>query len=227
LPITEQANSATRRALVLGLAAAGLSSCIGQTLLMNRQLGFAAGLFARKPRLTREQVAKYAAASISVRMAGGSGEAMVLLNRIEGRDLFWLSIDRVLLVTRGGRLVQTAGLNVNLARTMLPVPDPVDGALLTSDRVYAQRTLDYDDFGLGLEARSRFYVQRKDPIVVLGSTLPTVRVIEEGHVKALKWYFTNTYWVHGETGAVWRSRQHFHPDSSAIVLTTLRPAQVA
>lgn len=215
-----------RRALVLGLGATGLSSCAGQSPLMNRQLQFAVSLFAPAPPLTREQVAKYASASISVHMSGSSGEAMVLLNRIEGRDLFWLTSDRILLVTRGGRLMQTAGLSVNLAHTVLTESDPVDGGLLSADRKRTQRDLDYDDYGMGLEARSRFYVQRKDPITVLGSTLPTVRVIEEAHVKALKWYFTNTYWVHGETGAVWRSRQHFHPDSSAIVLTTLRPVQM-
>jgi hypothetical protein len=213
----------TRRALLLALAAAGLSGCahgdniIWQHLKLLRRVGGSSG------GLKREDVAKFPAASIAARLGGGR-EVLILLDRIEGRDYFWLSTDYVMLVTRGGRLMQTAGFANDLARTTLPAPDPVDGGLLGADRQNSLRLLDYEDFGTGVPATSKYRVVKKDPLTIIGSTIPTVRVIERVQIRPLKWYFTNTYWVHEETGQVWRSRQRFHPDHPALTITTMRPA---
>jgi hypothetical protein len=216
----------TRRAALtaLGLAGfSGLAGCVGQNNLLWRHFG----LLLHKPRaatLKRADVAKFAAASIAVR-AGNRPEGLVLLDRIEGRDLYWLSSDRILLVTRGGRLTQTAGLRANLGHTVFPVPDPVDGAILSSSGERSTRLLDYEEFGIGLEADSEFRVEKKQPITILGAALPTLRVRERVRVRSLKWGFTNTYWAHEQTGAVWRSSQHFHPDYPALTITTLRPVR--
>jgi hypothetical protein len=180
------------------------------------------GTFAKPKGLKREAVAKFAAASISVRV-GGSAEALVLLNRIEGRNQFWFSSDEIMLVTRGGRLTQTSGFQTDLMHTEMTTPDPVDGALLRADHATSQRVLDYEDFGVGIQARSKYRVVRREPILIIGSTIPTVRVVEQVRVPTLKWWFTNTYWVHEQTGAVWKSRQHFHPERPVLTITTMRP----
>lgn len=221
MPIIDRRGAtATRRSLILALAV-GVSSCMGSDNAVLRHARFLTATIRKPPALKREDVAKFAAASISVRV-GGAAEALVLLNRIEGKNQFWFSSDRIMLVTRGGRVTQTAGFQSDLVHTEMTTPDPVDGALLTADHGASQRLLDYEDFGVGIQARSKYRIVGRDPIQIIGSTIPTVRVVEQVRVPALKWWFTNTYWVHEQTGAVWKSRQHFHPERPVLTITTMR-----
>ena len=210
----------TRRLALMSLLA--LPACSTQDNLIFRHGSLALKALTAKPRrLTREDVAKYNAASISVRIGNGA-EGLILLNRIEHRDCFWLASSRVLIVTRGGRLIQTSGLRSNLMNTNMATPDPVDGALLTADRSKSIRSLDFEEYGFGIEATSRFELVKKEPVQILGTNLPMVRAREHVHVPDLKWHHSNTYWAHEETGAVWRSVQHYHPDQPAVTITTLR-----
>ena len=78
----------------------------------------------RRPSLEKEQVAQIPYASMSVRV-GRRGEQLIVLNRIEGRKLLWLSGDNIMLVTRDGRLVQTGGLRFNLIQTAFVGNDPL------------------------------------------------------------------------------------------------------
>ncbi|MFO1187821.1 MAG: YjbF family lipoprotein [Alphaproteobacteria bacterium] len=214
----------TRRAALLGLTATGLSACIKSDNVLLRHVQLLTGTFKVNKGLTREDVAKFQAASIAARFGGGQ-EVLILLQRVEGRNLYWLSTDRVMLVTRGGRLVQTAGFPNDLAHTSFIGPDPVDRGLLRAHGQMSVRQLDYDDFGLALFATSKYRVVKKDPIRIIGATIPTVRVTEKVRMRSLKWHYTNTYWVHEETGVVWQSRQRFHPDHPALTITTMRPVR--
>lgn len=213
----------SRRAVLAGLAAS-LSACVPSESIVFRhaQLLWGGGKGGRP--ISRDDVARIPAASIAVRM-GSSREVLVLLDRVDGRDHFWLSTDRVMLVTRGGRLIQTAGFPNDLQHTSFPSGDPVDGRLLAMNAQMSVRLLDYEEFGTGLPATSKYRVVKKEPLSIIGSTIPTVRVSERVRMRSLKWHFTNTYWVHEETGVIWRSRQHFHPDHPALTMTTMRPAR--
>jgi hypothetical protein len=197
---------------------------MGTDNVLLRHMRLLTATFGKPPALKREDVAKFAAASISVRV-GSAPEALVLLNRIEGRDQFWFSSDHIMLVTRGGRVTQTAGFQTDLMHTEMPTPDPVDGALLTADHGASLRLLDYEEFGVGIQARSQYRLLGRDPIRIIGSSIPTLRIIEQVRVPTLKWWFTNTYWVHEQTAAVWKSRQHFHPDRPVLTITTMRPVK--
>ena len=219
-----QTGPLTRRAALLGLTAAGLAGCVKSDNVLLQHARLLTGTFKVNKGLTREDVAKFQAASIAARFGGGL-EVLILLQRIEGRNLYWLSTDRVMLVTRGGRLVQTAGFPNDLAHTSFLGPDPVDRGLLHANGQMSVRQLDYDEFGTALFATSKYRVVKKDPIRIIGATIPTVRVSERVRMRSLKWHFTNTYWVHEETGAVWQSRQRFHPDHPALTLTTMRPVR--
>lgn len=222
MPGVETPHRISRRALMLGLAGT-LGGCVASDGIVFRHAQLLWGATKGARPLSREDVARFQAASIAVRM-GGSREVLVLLDRIAGRDYFWLSTDRVMLVTRGGRLVQTAGFPNDLLHTTLISPDPVDGRLLAMHGQMSLRTLDYEEYGTGLYATSKYRVLKKEPLSIIGSTIPTVRVRERVRMSSLKWRFTNYYWVHEQTGAVWRSRQYFHPAHPPLTMTVMRPA---
>lgn len=216
--------------LLAGLVpVAALAGCSTGGSLINEHARLATtGLFSRKSAgLTRDVVAQFPAASMGIKV-GRKPEALILLSRVEDRDLVWRSGDNIVLVTRGGRLLKTAGLRSNLGGTHFITPDPVDGTLLSTVKTRMTRLIDLGpDYGTSLEARSTFTTQRSEKINILGAEIATVRVREKVRVPRLKWGHTNYYWADERTGFVWRSRQRFHINYPALTLTVLRPARLS
>ena len=86
--------------------------------------------------------------------------------------------------------------------------------------------VDFADRGaFGIPMRCRVTYAGNEDIEILGGLMPTRRRIESCHVEVLDWDFENVFWEDPETGYVWRSKQHIHPQSPPIMLEVLRPAQ--
>src|SRR5262245_23959254 len=70
-----------------------------------------------RPRdVSREQAAQVPFATIGIRVDGGA-QTMLVLATDTGGDLLWTSAARAALLTRGGRILQSAGFRENLAAT--------------------------------------------------------------------------------------------------------------
>jgi hypothetical protein len=63
-----------------------------------------------------------------------------------------------------------------------------------------------------------------ESVTILGKAISTVHVTEDCSVPALKWSFTNHYWISPTSGVVWQSLQHTHPKLDPLTIEVLRPA---
>ena len=183
-------------------------------------------LFRHQPRypLTRAQADELPYASLGASFGNGRG-AVLILASYDGADLRWVSADRVLLVTRGGRLVKTAGLPQDLRRAEFVGGDPVLAGLhRLNNPVVAECQLDLlpgNEFGV--PAHTRFTPGARESITILDRSCDVVRVEERITVPLWNWSATNTWWADAATGFVWRSIQQFCPQTPAITLETLKP----
>lgn len=175
--------------------------------------------------ITREKVKALPYAQIAVALDDNQ-PALVVLAEATGPDLHWVSQDRVVFVTRGGRLIQTAGLPADLQATSLVDTDPVIASRLhlLSGPVTVRRYLDLENIGYGVAVESVVTPQQPETIAVLDRSLATVRIAETCRAAQIDWEHTNLYWADTRSGRIWRSRQHVHPDTPAITITVLKPA---
>ena len=117
---------------------------------------------------------------------------------------FYSAVD-IVLVTRRGRLVKTAGLPRNIRSTQLTADDPVAGRLHEFRRpLRASRTVDFDDDGgFGMPIDSRFDSLGRRSITILDIEFDTVLVRERNTSRTRRWNFDNFYWVDPADGFVW------------------------
>ena len=225
---TGRVSGPTRRALVTGsICSAMLAGCANPALFVRNADAVAKQVFGgKRPALTRDQVAQFAAASVSVALGGGTPQ-LLLLTRVDGANHQWGLNGQMVLQTRGGRLTATGGFAHDLARTSELMPDPAQTGLLQAEDARCIRLLDYSDaYGTGCEAHSRFHVEGPETLEILGAHIATLRIAERVEVKTISWRHSNLFWVEQATGMVWRSQQHFHPDLAAMTITTMRPSNV-
>lgn len=177
-----------------------------------------------KIRVTRDQAASVAYASMGYSLDGGN-QAMLILATDSGGELLWTSSAHVVIVTRQGRIVRTLGLGHDLSglttRNNTPSP-PLTAAIqapFTSTRLQ-----DFPELGLyGVEVSCRATATGRQSIKILGQAVPTVRVDESCRSSRPDWSFTDNFWVDGDSGLVWRSRQHVHPNGGTVETEIFRP----
>jgi hypothetical protein len=215
----------SRRQVLLG-AALGVAGCTPDgfysKIYQSGQMIFGSG---PRATLTREKVKALPYAQIAVSL-DDSQPALVVLAEATGPELRWVSQDRVVFVTRGGRLIQTAGLSSDLQATSVIGTDPVISSVLhlLGAPVTVRRYLDLEDLGYGIAVESVVVPQQPETIEVLGRPLATIRVAETCRAAQIDWEHTNLYWADTRSGRIWRSQQHVHPDTPAITITLLKPA---
>lgn len=219
----------SRRALVkaaASLAPLAVAGCSGNPHVREYLSVMSQALGAKQSRqIPRSEVAKYAAASLQIQLGNGPA-GLILLHSVQGQDRLWLSSDNILIVTRGGRLMQTGGFKHDLAGTTLLTHDPADGGLLTSDGTKCVRTLAYATNGNNADAQvtavSRFEVVGPRTLEILGVETPTLYVREHVYTREVVWRYRNEFWADMRSPTVWKSRQHIYPDQPPLTLTTLR-----
>jgi Group 4 capsule polysaccharide lipoprotein gfcB, YjbF len=103
----------------------------------------------------------------------------------------------------------------------MPPPAPaeaVHGAFVSS------RLEDFSDHGLyGVLVSCRAHLVGRQSIKILGQAIAALRVDEICTSRKPEWSFTDNFWVDGDNGLVWRSRQHVGPDGGIVETEIFRP----
>ncbi len=216
----------TRRGFLSTGLALFTTGCLGNPVLSNAASAIKLATVGHPdPPIKRSVIARLPYATIAARFGKGP-RAILVLGRNDRGDLHWISGDRAAIVTRGGRVVKTAGLSVNLKDVRAMSRDPVAAGLhaLSGDATFT-RFVDIDRGRLyGVPIDSRFAVVGRRAVVILELPFDTILVRERNVARTLNWSFENAYWVDPEDGFVWKSRQHVARDLPPIELEVLKPA---
>jgi hypothetical protein len=177
-----------------------------------------------KVRITREQAAAIPYATMGYSLEG-ENQALVVLGTDSGGQLLWTSSAHVVIVTRDGRIVRTLGLGHDLSglttRNDMAIPAP---AAAIREAFSSTRLEDFPELGLyGILVTCRAHLVGRQSITILGQAIPTFRVDETCNSLTPDWSFTDSFWVDGDSGLVWRSRQHIHPKGGIVETEIFRP----
>jgi len=226
----------SRRSLIAGLLSLPVAACsnIGVDQSITRALPSFAQNITRAIRfyliglpdypISREIVNNLPYASIAAKIGKGPHSLLVLWRR-ERDDLHWLSADNSVLVTRGGRVVKTAGLMENIRDSIFVGPDPVATGLHNgANGITSKRTLDIEPGRYILPVDSTFEVRGPRRITITEIDFDTILVVERNVVRTVNWSFNNLYWVDPADGFVWKSRQHIARGFPPVVIEMLKPA---
>jgi hypothetical protein len=177
-----------------------------------------------KIRVTRDQAAAISYASMGYSLDGGN-QAMLILATDSGGELLWTSGAHVVIVTSNGRIVRTLGLGHDLSGVTTPngtTMPPLSAAL--RNPFTSSRLEDFPELGLyGVQVSCRTQMVGRQSINILGQAIPTIRVDEYCRSNRPDWSFTDNFWVDGDSGQVWRSRQHVHPQGGTVDTEIFRP----
>ena len=175
-------------------------------------------------RITREQAAAIPYASLGYNLEGGNQDILVLATD-SGGDLLWTSSAHVVIVTRDGRIVRTVGLGQDLSNTTsrdqkgLPPPAAAIRTPFSSTRL--EDFADQNLYGVRVSCQAK--LAGRQNIRILGQGIATIRVDESCNSRNPDWSFTNSFWVDQDSGLVWRSRQHVHPQGVPVEIEIFRP----
>ena len=174
-------------------------------------------------RVTRDQASAIPYASIGYSLDDGN-QMMLVLATDSGGDLLWTGASHVVIVTRDGRIVRTAGMGHDLAGLTVrggtaPPPSAAIQAPFSTIRLE-----DFSELGLyGVQLSCRTRLVGRQKIEVLGQVMTTDRIDEACRSETPNWSFVDIYWVDPENGLVWRSRQHIHPKGGKVETDLFRP----
>lgn len=175
-------------------------------------------------RVGRDEAAAIPYASMGFRLDKGN-QILLVLGTDSGGELLWTSAAHVVIVTRDGRIVRTVGLGHDLSGTTASdARAPLAPGAAIRGAFTSVRLQDYPELGLyGITVSCRTQMVGRQTITILGQAIPTVRVDEACQSRGVDWSFVNTYWVDGDSGLVWQSRQHIHPRAGIIETEIFRP----
>ena len=170
-------------------------------------------------RVTYQQAAGIPFSTIGVRV-GDSTEGILVLGSSNGDEQLWTAASHIVLVTRNGRVVRTAGLEENLSEMRL-VRGSVSGSLPSAETVWEA---DFPDRHLySVPVTCKAYSGGADTYNNFNSAVPVIKVMDECRSDKIDWSFTNTYWIAPQTGLMWHSIQHISPKLDPLELRVLRP----
>jgi len=175
-------------------------------------------------RITRDQAAAIAYASMGYRVNGASEQLVVLATDANGEQL-WTSKARIVIVTRDGRVARTVGLPHDKAGMSPKTGEtlPAVAAALKGDVTYT-RLEDFPDIpAYDITLTCTVSKKRAETVVILGHGIPTIRMDEACHTTDRKWSFTDRFWLDPDATMVWRSLQHLDPLGTVIETEILRP----
>jgi len=175
--------------------------------------------------IARDDAARVPYASIGVRVDSGP-QILLVLATATGPDLLWTSGAQVAIVTRGGRILKTAGFRENLGATWFQVSDPLARAMMPGEK--SLRFVDLPgQNAYSMPIESSYAAEVPETIVILGASLQTMRVAEENHCTQRNWNFQNLFWLDPENRFIWRSSQTLTPKGPVLEIEVLRPLQTS
>ncbi|MGH8529116.1 MAG: YjbF family lipoprotein [Nevskiales bacterium] len=218
-----------RRAFLTGALSLAVSGCVANPLFKSLGESFSARRKqSRQGAFSAQDVARLPYASMGVRI-GESRQALVVLAKNINDDLYWVTADQLLFVTRFGRLIRTNGLIKDLKTTRFGALDPVQTGLQrvppggeTLVRFVDLRPAQPREKDVA--ATSVFHPKEEDVITILGQPRVTLRVEEHVSYWRWNWHVKNQYWVDPGTGFVWKSLQHTAPQLGVTELEMFKPA---
>jgi hypothetical protein len=221
----------SRRKLIRRLGVAGAACVAGcshnSTLDLMRASFFGPSTGTAGYPATPEQIADLPYATLGVKIGDGPAAVMVLAQQ-QGGELVWASQDRVVFVTRGGRLIQTIGLTRDLARTDIVGNDPLskisDQTVSLSSTPLTELVDLHSPDELSVPVRATLSILGTETIEIMGRPRATVHVLEALSVDKWTWTANNHYWVDIHNHRVWRSVVQFCPQVPPIRLELLKPA---
>lgn len=227
MEITRLAPLTRRGFLAAGAAAVAAAGCSHTPTLQLVKDSFSlTGASASAYPRTREQVEAAPYAQLGARIGNGARGIMVLSAQ-QGDDLQWLSANRIMLVTRRGRIVKTVGLPTDLSGCALYGPDLLDQYRFEAPAApvaILRRSIDIGA-AFGISVQSKFTVEGDESITILDQTFDTVRIREDMESTDRKWRHPNRYWLSKRSALAWRSLQYVSPDMPPIEMEILkRPA---
>lgn len=175
---------------------------------------------------TADQIADLPYATLGVQIGDGKPAVMVLA-QVQATGLVWASKDRVVFITRGGRLVQTVGLPRDLSREVSIGEDPIAQPPVRwpEGPVTINRLIDLhapDEFSVPV--RSTLQALGQERIEILGRPRSGMHVAEHVEVDTWNWRTTNQFWVDMHEGYVWRAIVSYCPQTPPIKMELLKPA---
>ena len=172
--------------------------------------------------ISREMVENIPYASLRIKIGKGPAGLMIL-QKIEGNTLSWISRDEVLIQTKNGRIVRTSKLNNDLSDYYYDT-DPEFIEILEEKKIKSQRVISLTNpkaSHIELQVTSSTK-DKKETIEILGNEYELIKISEKIHNRLIKWKFTNTYWVDSE-GFVWKTIQQIAPNVPPIVIEVTKP----
>jgi len=202
----------------LTLALAGCNGAmvrIGQTV--SKQL------YDDDPGIKLEQIDAIPYSSLIARVGSGP-TSIIVLGTIQGEDRHWFSADKSVIVTRNGRVVQTANFPSDLAHTSFFDADPISSRVPVQPQTILRRQIDIvpgNFFGINIV--SHFVVaSQPEALTVYGKSYNVIKIIENCKAEQVSWEFTNTYWQDVATGLICKSVQYYVPASPPMELAVGR-----
>tara|TARA_B110000014_G_C20103004_1_gene579441 strand:+ start:916 stop:1605 length:690 start_codon:yes stop_codon:yes gene_type:complete len=172
--------------------------------------------------ISREMVENIPYASLRIKIGKGPAGLMIL-QKIEGNTLSWISRDEVLIQTKNGRIVRTSKLNNDLSDYYYDT-DPEFIEILEEKKIKSQRVISLTNpkaSHIELQVTSSTK-DKKETIEILGNEYELIKISEKIHNRLIKWKYTNTYWVDSE-GFVWKTIQQIAPNVPPIVIEVTKP----
>ena len=173
-------------------------------------------------KVSYESAALVPYASIGMEV-GDSPQVLLVLTTALPHEHLWTSPSHIVIVTRKGRIVSTAGLARNLTDLAYSgVASPQ--AALQHPGMPQHLIADFADLGAySVSITCVPQPARAERITILGHMLSTLRVDERCRAPSLHWDFTDSFWLDPSTGLTWQSHQHIQPHFSAVTIQLFRP----
>lgn len=181
-------------------------------------------MFSQGSGITLRQAAAVPYASIGVRIGDNKQILLVLAADMAGSRL-WTSASRIALTTKDGRIIQTSGLPDDLSATYFRTADAFKTELQSPSAAdtHSVRLVDFrKDFKYSVPVTCQLRPGADTSVTILGRHIAVREYDELCDAATLDWSFTNRYWA-DQTGFVWQSVQHIHPDADPIQIQVLRP----
>jgi hypothetical protein len=208
-----------------------LTGCAELPLVVNASEAIGYAIFgSADAEIDNDTISQMPYASLSAKIGSGPRSILVLGKKENGHE-YWFSADQAVLVTKDGRLIQTAGFPENLKYTALKGRDPVNRLLhlkkygLPKQILQSVRNIDVSMGNrFGIPIRSNYETIGDREIQIRGIKIKTVLVRERNTAFSINWSFDNHYWVDAFDGYIWKSRQHIARSFPPIDIEILKPA---
>ncbi|WP_421201666.1 YjbF family lipoprotein [Aeromonas enteropelogenes] len=171
--------------------------------------------------VTATQVAQLPYASAYLKI-GDNPRVFVVLAYVNGDELSWLTADRVMIVTRHGRIIKTVGMENDLVLSKSGSADPLSVAA-TSTASWQAMTEWEHGYLSGYQLDGTLVRSGQEELDLVTRRVVADRFEETVTMTPDMDSWTNQFWRDPLTGQVVKTRQQLGPGLPVVELTILKP----